>query len=114
MYRPGRVVPACSKGVSRGLIASAFVALVAFAPVVTYEFAYDDQWTVQGNRALDWGLAPLVRTLAAGQGVAKGIPDATRPSMVVSLWIDRRLFGDDPSGYHLHSLVLYAVASALA
>jgi hypothetical protein len=34
--------------------------------------------------------------------------------MVASLWLDTRLFGSDPAGYHLHSLLLYGACAALA
>src|ERR1700753_1887494 len=94
------------------LTAAAFIAVVTFAPVVTYGFAYDDHWTVEQNAALGRPLAPLLRALATGHGVEAGIPDATRPAMVASLWVDRRLFGADPAGYHLHSLLLYGGTAA--
>jgi hypothetical protein len=92
----------------------ALLGVVVFAPAVTYAFAYDDHWTVEHNAALGGRLAPLLRSLFAGRAVARGIPDATRPAMVASVWLDRRLFGLDPAGYHLHSLVLYGVCVALA
>src|SRR5690349_14963114 len=92
----------------------ALLAVAVFAPVVTYGFAYDDHWTVEHNPALTGSLAPLLRTLFTGRGVEKHIPDATRPVMVASLWLDAHLFGSDPAGYHLHSLLLYGVCAALA
>jgi len=101
-------------GVTAGLFAIALAATVAFGSSVTFGFVYDDHWTVEGNRALDMSLGRLLGTLFAGRGVAQGIPDATRPTMVTSLWVDRRLFGVDPSGYHLHSLLLYCLSSVLA
>jgi hypothetical protein len=92
---------------------AALVAVVCFAPAVTYGFVYDDHWTVENNAALSGSFAPLMRALLAGRGAAAGVPDATRPAMVASLWLDRHLFGADPAGYHLHSLLLYAACSAL-
>src|SRR5258708_3108741 len=106
-HRPSRSTP------RRRALAAAAVAVVCFAPAVTYSFAYDDHWTVAGNHALSFGLSPLLRALFAGRAVPQRIPDATRPSMVASLWVDRHLFGADPSGYHLHSLLLYAACTAL-
>lgn len=97
-----------------GLAAIAVVACAVYAPVLAYGFVYDDHWTVENNAALSSGLAPLLRALATGRAVARGIPDATRPVMVASLWLDRRLFGSDPAGYHLHSLLLYALVSVAA
>jgi uncharacterized membrane protein len=97
-----------------GLVAVAAVACAVYAPVVGYGFVYDDHWTVENNAALSSGLAPLLRALATGRAALRGIPDATRPAMVASLWLDRRLFGSDPAGYHLHSLLLYALVTGVA
>jgi hypothetical protein len=99
---------------SWSLVIVALIAVVTYAPVVTYGFTYDDHWTVEHDAALGQSLAPLLRTLFGGHGVARGVPDATRPAMVASLWLDRRLFGSDPAGFHLHSLLLYAGVSVLA
>lgn len=88
--------------------------VVVFARVVRFEFAYDDWWTVVHNPALDWRLGELLRVLVAGKGVDLGVVDATRPAQVVSLWLDRRLWGDWPGGYHLHSLLLYGLTCGSA
>lgn len=101
------------RGLLGPLSAVAVLAMVVFAPVVTYGFAYDDHWTVERNPALDGPLGPLLKWLFSGQAAHHAIPDATRPAMVTSLWLDRHVFGSDPAGYHLHSLVLYGVCSAL-
>lgn len=102
------------RGLFGGLLGTALVAGAVFAPVTTFGFAYDDHWTVENARVFTRGLAPLLRVLLGGHGVAQRIPDATRPAMVTSVWVDHRLFGLDPSGYHLHSLLLYCLATALA
>jgi len=102
------------RGTAFGVWGVALLAVVTFAPVVTYGFAYDDHWTVERNPALAGALAPLLRNLLAGRAVARGIPDATRPAMVMSLWVDRHLFGSDPAGHHLHSLLLYGGSVAMA
>ncbi|HEX4473915.1 MAG TPA: hypothetical protein VH142_02490 [Polyangiaceae bacterium] len=90
----------------------AALATAAFVPALAYGYAYDDLWTVENNPALDRGLGSLLGDLLSGRGAAHGVPDATRPIMVASLWLDRRLFGHDPSGFHLHSLALYAACTA--
>lgn len=102
------------RGLLAGLSIVFLVACAVYAPVVTYGFAYDDAWTITDNRALDRGLFDLAGTLLGGRGRAAQIPDATRPWMVLSMWGDRRLFGTDPSGYHLHSLLLYGVCAAVS
>jgi hypothetical protein len=101
-------------GVTPAVFAIALSTVVAFGPVVAFGFVYDDHWTVEGNAALGGPLLPLLGKLLLGRGTAAGIPDSTRPTMVASLWLDRRLFGMDPSGHHLHSLLLYTVSCVLA
>jgi hypothetical protein len=101
-------------GVPPALFAVTLAAVVAFGPSLAFGFVYDDHWTVEGNTALARPLFPLLWTLLLGRGAAAGIPDSTRPTMVGSLWLDRRLFGLDPAGHHLHSLALYCAACLLA
>jgi hypothetical protein len=95
-----------------GLVAS--VGLAAFGSARSFGFIYDDYWTVVGNTQLDKPLRELVLAAASGRAVEWGMPDATRPMMGWSLWLDRRLFGLAPGGYHVHSLALYALCCVLA
>ena len=88
--------------------------LVCFGSSLGGSFVYDDEWTVVHNERLEWPLGTLLRACWKGDAKRLRIPDATRPLMVASTWIDRHLFGLVPAGYHAHSLVLHAVASALA
>jgi protein O-mannosyl-transferase len=114
-YRANAVAtPRDKGGVTPAVFAIALATAVAFGPAVAFGFVYDDHWTVEGNSALGGPLFPLLGKLLLGRGAAAGIPDSTRPTMVTSLWLDRRLFGLDPAGHHLHSLVLYAAACVLA
>lgn len=114
-YRANAVAtPRDKGGVTAGAFAIALATAVAFGPAVAFGFVYDDHWTVEGNSALGGPLFPLLGKLLLGRGASAGIPDSTRPTMVTSLWLDRRLFGLDPAGYHLHSLALYAVACVFA
>jgi protein O-mannosyl-transferase len=96
------------------LLLPALVGALAFAPVVGFGFVYDDHWTVEGNRDLDRPLPVLLRAALLLRDEARDIADSTRPSMIASLHVDRSLFGSEPSGYHLHSLALYAGTCALA
>jgi hypothetical protein len=91
----------------------ALAAALAYLPSLGYGFIYDDYWTVVSNSHLDKSLSALLRAAGSGRSVQWGMPDATRPAMGVSLWFDRELFGLSPSGYHLHSLALYALVSVL-
>jgi hypothetical protein len=92
----------------------ALSAMITFASVVRFGFVYDDQWTIVRNRSLTWRLRPLLAAILGGTARNLGIPDATRPTMVASSWIDRHLFGVRPAGWHAHSLLLYGAACFLA
>jgi protein O-mannosyl-transferase len=88
--------------------------LAAFGNTLRAGFVYDDDWTIVHNPHLDWPLGRLLVASWKGESRRMRIPDATRPAMVASTWIDRRLFGVNPRGYHAHSLALHALASAVA
>lgn len=94
-----------------GLVAS--VGLGTFGKARAFGFIYDDYWTVVSNTHLDKPLRELVLGAVSGRAVEWDMPDATRPMMGWSLWLDRRLFGLAPGGYHVHSLLLYALCSVL-
>lgn len=83
------------------------LAALAFGQVAGFEFTYDDDWTLVHNPHLRRSLAALASELLGGHRNAAAIPDATRPSMVLSTALDVRAFGHWPGGYHLHSLALY-------
>lgn len=93
---------------------AATLALLVFGRVVGFGFAYDDRWTLVDNHALERPLGELLRLLATGEALRLHVPDATRPLMVLTEALERRMFGLAPWGYHLVSLVLYAVVCALA
>ena len=71
----------------------AALGVAAFAPSVRHGFIYDDYWTVLGNRGLAGSLRQLLRDALSGQSVVHGMPDATRPALGVSLWLDQAAFG---------------------
>lgn len=66
-------------------------------------FVYDDAWTIQHNSAIR--SFDRVPDLFDGSAMADRVPDAWRPLMVISQMLDYRLFGLEPIGYHLHSLL---------
>lgn len=115
VYHPRPVSePPSARDFSVRALAVAALAVSAFAPAALGGFVYDDRWTVARNPWLDAPLRTLASAALAGTAQARGIPDAARPAMVVSLWVDRHLFGLRPLGYHLHSLVLYAAVTVAA
>ena len=93
---------------------TAGVALLAFVRVLRFGFVYDDGWTLVDNAWLTRPLPELVRLLVSGEALARHVPDATRPVMVLVEALERRVFGLAPAGYHLDSLLLYALACLLA
>jgi protein O-mannosyl-transferase len=95
-------------------VATGAFGFAVFARALTFGFAYDDAWTIVKNARLAGPLHPVLRAIVGGTATKLGLPDATRPVMVTSMWIDRHLFGLEPFGYHLHSLLLYALVCALA
>lgn len=95
-------------------VCAATLGFAVFARALTFGFAYDDTWTIVRNGRLAGPLRPLLHALMGGTATKLGLPDATRPTMVTSLWLDRHLFGLRPWGYHAHSLLLYAAVCALA
>lgn len=89
------------------------IAVVTYGRVTTFGFIYDDYWTVVSNTHLNRPFGELVAAAISGRSVEWNMPDATRPWMGLSLWLDRWLFGLSPGGYHVHSLALYALGSVL-
>jgi hypothetical protein len=95
-------------------IVVAALGALTFASVVGFGFAYDDRWTLVENHWLERPVTELFRLLASGEALRFHVPDATRPAMVLMQALERRLYGLAPWGYHLDSLLLYALACALA
>jgi uncharacterized membrane protein len=101
----------------RLVVACACVAVVASLAYIQsrrFGFIYDDYWTVVGNEHLDKPLRELLTGAWSGRSIEWKMPDATRPLMGLSLWLDRRAFGVSPAGYHVHSVLLYALGCVLA
>lgn len=96
------------------MLALVVFVLVAYGRTVTFGFVYDDHWTVVQNAKLDEPIFGLLKAVLAGVGEQRAIPDATRPAMIASLWLDRRLFGSWAGGYHAHSVLLYTLCCLLA
>ena len=83
------------------------LALGAFAPVVRNGYIWDDDKYVQENRALrePGGLGRIWFDL-----------DATPqyyPLVHTTYWIEYRIWGDNPTGYHVVNVLLHALAAFL-
>ena len=89
-------------------------AALLYAPTLGHGFIYDDYWTVVGNRFLDSTWRSLARSELSGRAIELGVPDATRPVMTWSSWLDRMVFDIEPAGHHFQSILLYGLVCALA
>jgi hypothetical protein len=111
------VVARALSGKRRVALGCALVAIfstLTFARVLGFDFVFDDHWTIERNERLAGPLLPVLSAVLRGTARAAHITDATRPSMIVSTWIDRHLFGLSPAGFHAHSLLAYAGTTVLA
>ncbi len=103
---------------ARALVAGLVLFLLPFAvyrPVLHGEFQVDDYRFIAWNGAHLDHLAQPWRFFTEPALVAdRPEPDIYRPLRTWSFAIDRRLFGDDTLGYHVHSIVLHAIAALLA
>lgn len=88
--------------------------LALYGPALAYGFVYDDRWTITRNQGLGAPLSRILRALLDGHGARLGLADKTRPAMVLSMWIDRRVFGLSPIGFHAHSVLLYVLTCTTA
>jgi hypothetical protein len=96
------------QGPLRWSVAAFALGVLPYLHTVGFAFAYDDEWTIVGNRALDEPLGALMRASWSGAS-ARTVPDATRPLMLASTWLDVRLFGRAPFGHHLTSVLLHGL-----
>ena len=93
--------PSGPRAVSVALAAAipALLAVLVYLNALHNPFVYDDYRTVVNNGSIvslrDWRSVVL--------------HDATRPVVNTSLAIDRRVWGPDPFGFHLTSVLLHAV-----
>jgi len=93
--RPGRGARALL------LAAPALLALLLYAKTATVGFFYDDHKVIEEDTRL--------RTTS-------GLFDITlkeRPVRFVSLWIDYRLFGENPAGFHLVNALMHGAVGVL-
>ncbi len=95
------------------LLAVAIVAmtLLVYIPVIHGGFLWDDDWLVVNNPHLS-GLNGLARIWQCTLGGDKRIPDYY-PVTWTSFWIERHLWGKNPTGYHVTNILLHAVNAVL-
>lgn len=96
---------------SAGAACAALVALVLYLPSLGAGFTYDDRVTVVENRFItESGNLPKL----IGPEYFRGAEEKTwRPVTTLSYFFDFALWGKNPFGYHLTSVLLHALTAAL-
>ena len=91
------------------------VAFILFAPALTYDFVYDDHWTVGGNPHLHiW--PGLGRALTSDIWALTDYPARSnyyRPMFFLANWFTAHLLSPSPWAFHLVNLLLHAAAAGL-
>lgn len=103
---PAMAVPS-NRWVLAGVLAIAAATLVSYLPVLRAGFVWDDDNCVTGNAALA-DARGLVRIW-----LRPGVFQQYYPVVQTSHWIERRLWGLDPAGYHAVNIVLHALNALL-
>ncbi len=81
-------------------------AIVAYLPALSGDFIWND---------IDYVTAPALRSLS-GLGRIWAVPGATQqyyPLLHSAFWVQHRLFGDHPLGYHVVTTILHAGSAVL-
>lgn len=88
------------------VVIAAYVCLSVYSAGVNY---LDTDWAATGATGILHGFTGIVRTFTAAS------PDGFyRPTLLLSLWLDRVAFGSALWAYHLQSILLHALNAALA
>ncbi len=94
------------------LFAVLALAAAAYAPGLFHAFVYDDHGTIAENTFIEQpaqlGRVLTLRTLADPQVI-----DGQRPTLLLTAFLDRAMWGLNPAGWHLTSLLLHLAAAAL-
>lgn len=91
------------------------LAFILFAPALTYDFVYDDHWTVDGNPHLQiWpGLGSALTSDIWGLTTYPSRSNYYRPMFFLANWLTSHLLSPSPWAFHLVNLLLHAAATGL-
>lgn len=92
-------------------LAAFALALRAFLPMLGWGWTDADAWA-----DLAWARRPLGDQLLVKLtgGIAGDDANFWRPAAMVQFWVERRLFGTNPAGWHAWDLGIHLLATALA
>ncbi len=96
-------------GVSRRVLAILLTAAVGatFWNVLLNGFVYDDHFNIEKNAFIQ--MQEPLSSLFTSRYYHAAHEFSYRPVMTASLWLDSRLWGSSPMGFHLTNLILHAV-----
>lgn len=86
--------------------------LVVHLPLLGFGLVYDDGWTLRSNGFLRPGVFEL-GLLASPEAMARHVPDAFRPTLVVFDMLSYRALDLDPMAHHALSIALHLGVCAL-
>lgn len=87
------------------LLGVLLLSALVYLPTLTFDFVYDDHWTILANGFLRFpGDLPL---LLGPQAHAANVPDAFRPTLVAFDMASYQLLGVDPWRHHAASVLLH-------
>lgn len=97
--------------------AVALASVLLYLPTANYRFVWDDNLLITGNPTLA-SAGPIdlfARPFWYGSPDPADGAAATyyRPVVTLSFWLDQRLWGADPRGFHVTNILLNALASAV-
>jgi protein O-mannosyl-transferase len=88
------------------------ITFAAFSTTLSADFVYDARMQIlSGDFIHDWRNWPAVLT---GRVLGMDVLDFNRPAMLASLMLDAAVWGRDPFGYHLTSMLLHVANVLLA
>jgi len=83
------------------------ITFAAFSATLSADFVYDARMQIlSGDFIHDWRNWPAVLT---GRVLGMDVLDFNRPAMLASLMLDAAVWGREPFGYHLTSVLLHVV-----
>ncbi len=104
---PSPVATPLARRTAWAALALVALTVVAYAPAFRAGFIWDDDSYVTDNHALDDG-AGLARIW-----LEPGAVPQYYPLTFTSFWLERRVFGDRPAGYHVTNVLLHALNAVL-
>ena len=98
------------------ILFAALVCAAMYLPTLRYQFVWDDEQLVVANQRLDVANSLSLfgqSFMPQSHGSAATRVQYYRPLTVLTFWLDRHIWGQNPFGYHLTNVLLNALALVL-